>query len=560
MNLSKLFLILFFMFFLMNSFSLEIQPNSISFMDAVVSMTAEGTLLGKTSENDSITFKALSFNEFEGQKISELNEKLFFDGKEFSAESEIINGSRYAVFKVDKLNEFSLNPEFKIIIKARVQRESEIELNKKQDFNAFLDEFTDYLNPTFFIESNDPQLIAKAGIEFRKGASIETLMEITDWVSNNIEYDYDFYPFINSAKKTYELRKGVCDEFANLTAAFARIKGIPAKYVSGISFDGKEFGSHGWNELFIQGKGWLPVDSTFSEAGFVDAAHIILSKGKDANEFSSVETTINSVNDLKIEMTLLKPEIEIIKVTHFTDLTETELIFPEKLSLGEKFSVKAKIKSIASTEMIFPVELLLHEEFISEKEKHLLLVKPGKTIEIEWIIVSPLDGEKGKYFTYTGKFFSPDSEKEIELNVFPEETIVVSQEGEIKLIDVSPFKENNSLKVSFKIQNTGTAETDLNAWLEFNEKKFDEKTISLNGNELKQLNLSLDSFNYGTVFLVIESNELKSITEIFVPLKQEPVIIPQTQKQDEAQKTTEISSNPLNDFIEWLFSLIKKFL
>jgi len=38
--------------------------------------------------------------------------------------------------------------------------------------------------------------------------------------------------------------------------------------------NGREFGQHVWNAVYRGASGWIPVDSTFSETGFVDSGHI----------------------------------------------------------------------------------------------------------------------------------------------------------------------------------------------------------------------------------------------------------------------------------------------
>ncbi len=554
MNLYKLFLVFFSCFFLINSFSLELRPNSISFIDATIVLESSGRIVGEITENDSLIVKALSFNDFDSQKIIDLSEKLFINGKEFNAVPEFINGSRYAVFKINNLFEFRKNPVFKIIITARVQSTSEIELKPRKNASAFVDEFKDYLKPTKLIESNDPELVSKAKIEFRNGASIETVREISDWVSNNLDYDYSFYSVVNSAKKTYELRKGVCDEFANLTAAFTRIKGIPTKYVSGVSFDGKEFGNHGWLEVFIRGIGWLPVDSTYGEVGFVDAAHFVLSKGLDASEFSSIESTISSVNNLQLELNLLEPKVKINELKKFSNLVDLNIVFPEKLGLNQKFLITALIKSNLKHSLIYPIQLFVHPEFLIEKSKKLVLLEPNKQVKVNWVVVSPRKGVKGKYFSYGGAIHSPDLNKEFSLIVFPNKSKNKLIGEEISLIDVSPVKKNTDLIVLFKLKNNSSIVKQVKTWLEFNEQKFGEEKIVLKENELKQVQLKIPDFSHGSLKLVVDSNNLKEL-EIFVPLKQEPVVLTNSLDLNDFENNT-IDSVVEKDFLTKLIELI----
>ncbi|MFS0781263.1 transglutaminase-like domain-containing protein [Bacillus sp. 1P06AnD] len=54
-------------------------------------------------------------------------------------------------------------------------------------------------------------------------------------------------------------KKGDCGEFAALFASYCRSVGIPARVLYG-TWTLKKFSPHSWAEVYIQGKGWVPVD------------------------------------------------------------------------------------------------------------------------------------------------------------------------------------------------------------------------------------------------------------------------------------------------------------
>jgi len=159
----------------------------------------------------------------------------------------------------------------------------EITLNKYDGKNAPLfphrydsEELQKYLSPSERIESDDPELAAKA-MEITEGAkdSWDAMKRLCKWVSENIDY---VIPGGISAKDTYERRIGECGAHSILLAGFCRSVGIPARVVWGCMYVpnyGGSFGQHGWTEVYM-GKeaGWIPVDATANQIDYADAGHI----------------------------------------------------------------------------------------------------------------------------------------------------------------------------------------------------------------------------------------------------------------------------------------------
>jgi hypothetical protein len=134
-----------------------------------------------------------------------------------------------------------------------------------------------YLEPSEFIESNDPVLIEKARhLTEGSGDSWEAACRLSQWVADEIAYEI---PGGATARRTYDMRAGECGSHSILLATFCRSLGIPARVVWGCMYSpnfGGAFGQHAWTEVYMGGAGWIPVDSTAHEAGFVDSGHIRL--------------------------------------------------------------------------------------------------------------------------------------------------------------------------------------------------------------------------------------------------------------------------------------------
>jgi transglutaminase-like putative cysteine protease len=133
----------------------------------------------------------------------------------------------------------------------------------------------EFLEPSDFIQSNDPVLVAKA-LEITRGSgdSWEAARRIALWVSGNIK---GAVPGGGTAKGVYDTRSGECGGYGFLTAAFCRAVGIPARVVWGCLYatsGGGVFGQHGWNEIYMGKAGWIPIDTTRRQIDYCDSGHI----------------------------------------------------------------------------------------------------------------------------------------------------------------------------------------------------------------------------------------------------------------------------------------------
>jgi transglutaminase-like putative cysteine protease len=135
----------------------------------------------------------------------------------------------------------------------------------------------EYLRPSEFIDSDDPVLLEEAQrLTEGAGDTWEAACRLSQWVADEISYEI---PGGGTARRTYDLRAGECGSHSILLAAFCRAVGIPARVVWGCMYSpnfGGAFGQHAWTEVHMGAAGWIPVDSTAHEAGFVDSGHVRL--------------------------------------------------------------------------------------------------------------------------------------------------------------------------------------------------------------------------------------------------------------------------------------------
>ncbi|MDO8508438.1 MAG: transglutaminase-like domain-containing protein [Nanoarchaeota archaeon] len=87
---------------------------------------------------------------------------------------------------------------------------------------------------------------------------------IFDWILDNISYKYP--PEKRGVIPTLKKRCGDCGEFNHLFITLCRSLGIPARAILGMWAVPKiKDGYHAWAEFYLEGIGWIPVDSSIAE-------------------------------------------------------------------------------------------------------------------------------------------------------------------------------------------------------------------------------------------------------------------------------------------------------
>ncbi len=252
-----------------------------------------------------------------------------------------------------------------------------------------------YTLPTESIDSDNPAIISKAA-ELSEGEDdlFKVVFNLASWVEDNVKYDLNTLTASASQKASWVLenREGVCDEMTSLFVAMARSLGIPARFVSGISYTTSElfdhpWQPHGWAEVYFPKIGWVSFDITFGEYGYIDVTHIKLREGFDpldpATKFEWVAKDVN----LKAEE--LKLDVEIKE--RGTSVPEEIILEQELLSAeiepGSYNLVKAILKNEADHYAATTLHLAVPEEIsIEDSSKRKIVLGPREVRETYWII------------------------------------------------------------------------------------------------------------------------------------------------------------------------------
>jgi transglutaminase-like putative cysteine protease len=150
-------------------------------------------------------------------------------------------------------------------------------------------EARDYLDSSEHIDSTHPSIVSLANkLAQGKDDLFVIVSEIAIWTKNNIEYNLSTLTADVSQKASWVLQNkyGVCDELTSLFIALLRALGIPARFVTGVSYTASplfpdRWGAHGWAEVYFPDVGWVPFDPTFGEFGWVDPGHVKMMTSMD---------------------------------------------------------------------------------------------------------------------------------------------------------------------------------------------------------------------------------------------------------------------------------------
>lgn len=552
-------------------FSLETSPYRIKEFDVNLTQSAKVAVSGEISKNDELEIEFLAFKKNESQRI--ISEEAILEsggGKTIKGTFEDKNGNRAAVFAIKNLYDYRDNPEFTITLKTRLLRIAEIGVGEDYNLSTPAKDFKEFTKATKYIESTDPELVSKASLEFTSDSAVGTVKDIAEWVRKNIRYDMNYYDKVYSAKETYMARAGVCDEFANLTAAFLRIKGIPAKYVSGISFDGKRFGNHGWLKAYLKGK-WYSVDSTYGEAFFLDAAHFEISEASDAEDIGGLVTRTRSSKTLERNMEISGlPLVEINSATEFSGLLGTKIITPEKIYAGNEFDINAHIKNNSGKKIMVPIELKLHPDFEYDDAGKIIILEKDEEKNINWRVKNNSHLEPSTYLTYNAFFKSPEKDEEFPLKIYYSAIQEREAKSAIELEDISPKidYENKILLLVMTMANKGSETGSFFGTLFYDDRNLGNFEGNVEGKASLAVEERVENFIPGKYTLTFFASGKTRSYSILVPEKQEEkIIVEETTKPASENETTETAEettslpkagdekNPADgDFIEELFA------
>ncbi|MEJ2776214.1 transglutaminase family protein [Sulfolobaceae archaeon RB850M] len=112
----------------------------------------------------------------------------------------------------------------------------------------------------------------------RSSSTLDELVKnVISFVRGRMKYKEGVTKVDTTARESFELGMGVCQDFTQITIGILRASGIPARYVMGL-VDENPISTHAWVE-FKSPSGWIPVDPTRNK--FYNINYVKFAIGRD---------------------------------------------------------------------------------------------------------------------------------------------------------------------------------------------------------------------------------------------------------------------------------------
>lgn len=134
---------------------------------------------------------------------------------------------------------------------------------------------------------------------------IAIAQQCNEYVFNHFTYTKGITNIETTVDEILEIKKGVCQDFANILLQLLRTVGIPSRYVSGYicpnenDFRG-EGATHAWVEIYTPKQGWLGLDPT-NNIWTMDN-HVKLSVGRNFYDCTPVKGTYKGFAKQKLSV------------------------------------------------------------------------------------------------------------------------------------------------------------------------------------------------------------------------------------------------------------------
>lgn len=166
--------------------------------------------------------------------------------------------------------------------------------------------YINFLIPQQFKSLSEVLQVTKSE-QAREQTPLQVAKALSNFVYHNFEYKAGVTTVETTLDEVWELKSGVCQDFAHLLLVMVRLANIPARYVSGYICPNKngmrgEGATHAWVEAYIPFYGWLGLDPTNNI--LVDDKHVRLAVGRNFSDCSPVKGTYKGKARHKLDVSV----------------------------------------------------------------------------------------------------------------------------------------------------------------------------------------------------------------------------------------------------------------
>ena len=148
---------------------------------------------------------------------------------------------------------------------------------------------------------------ALAGIVTAGAKPLKQALELSEYVFDNFQYQQGVTTIETPVEDIWRGRAGVCQDFTHLLIYLLRLRGLPARYVSGYVCPREEGvrgagATHAWVEVHIPGYGWLGLDPTNN--CIVNDGHVRMAIGRSFADCTPTKGTYKGTGVHTLEVTV----------------------------------------------------------------------------------------------------------------------------------------------------------------------------------------------------------------------------------------------------------------
>lgn len=131
-------------------------------------------------------------------------------------------------------------------------------------------------------------------------------LALMKWIHQSFTYQPGSTAVHTHMVEAYEMRTGVCQDFAHVMLGMCRSIGIAARYASGYLYNGPTDhlvgaqASHAWAEVYLPGAGWIGFDPTNNN--LADERYVKVAVGRDYDDVAPVEGTYHGSGHCHLEV------------------------------------------------------------------------------------------------------------------------------------------------------------------------------------------------------------------------------------------------------------------
>jgi transglutaminase-like putative cysteine protease len=172
------------------------------------------------------------------------------------------------------------------------------ELNAQRD--DLYEEYFEFIAPSAYVPHLPVLREFIEAADATAGGGVRAFVQqLSDLIHNRFQYLQGATHVHSSIADSLSIGAGVCQDFAHLLLGAVRMRGLPARYVSGYLVPSRSEipeskqeeviggqASHAWAEVLIPGSGWIAFDPTLG--GPVGLRHVRLAYGRDYGDVAPV--------------------------------------------------------------------------------------------------------------------------------------------------------------------------------------------------------------------------------------------------------------------------------